>query len=104
MSDKRPWVLSVGSKASPNVPEDSCIWCTNGVKEVTYDKLVITQIGSCTSALQAKDVSALTFPKMSYQQKPTIQKLGDASMFFTNKSPVLCPISSCAIIPILTKA
>lgn len=103
MGQNRPWPLEVGSSAVANVPEESCIWCTNGIKEVTYDKLVITQKGSCKSALDTKDISALKFPVMTYQSKPLIQKLGQASQFFSNKNPILCPISKCGIVPVQTK-
>jgi hypothetical protein len=40
MDTTRPWYLRVGSLATPDVPEDVCIVCTNGYKEVTYEAAV----------------------------------------------------------------
>lgn len=83
MQKSFPFVLNVGTLAIPNVPEDVCIWCTNGFKEITYDKLSIIQTGSCLNVLKAKNLTT-SFPTMNWQPKSTKMILGNAKMFFQN--------------------
>ena len=89
MDKSFPFVLRVGTLAIPNVPENVCIWCTNGYKDITYNKVKIIQSGSCENVLKPKKLpinasTNTTFPIMSWQPKPTKLILENAKMFFEN--------------------
>ena len=66
MTTKYPFILEVGTRAIPNITEKVCIWCTNGYKDITYDKLSIVQTGSCSGVLTAKNLTETKFKEMKW--------------------------------------
>lgn len=61
MSKTFPFNLEVGEKAVTNKDESSCIKCGNGFVDATYDKMIITQTGSCLDVLTQKAITQDSF-------------------------------------------
>ena len=56
MSKAFPFNLEVGIKATLLKEEPSCIKCKNAYTDLTYDKLIVIQTGSCKDVMTAKAV------------------------------------------------
>lgn len=99
MSKVFPFNLLVGIKATLLKEEPTCIKCKNAYMDLTYDKLVVIQTGSCKDVLTSKTIDQKLFDskKLEWKKEPTKVTIDNAESFFNNRRESICPITKCTL-------